>query len=103
MAETRKIATGTGREFKLSVSLSRWVSSPSPHTALPRAMGPGVGRHTPTPRKCDDRGREVTETNTFICGFCEKPFTLDSRDNRYTATERADDGTAVDAKPIGGL
>ena len=54
-------------------------------------MGPGVGRHTPTPRKCDDHGQEVTETNTFICGFCEKPFTSDSRDNRYTATERADD------------
>jgi hypothetical protein len=45
----------------------------------------------------------VTETNTFICCFCEKPFTLDSDDNRYTATEWADGGTAVDAKPIGGL
>ena len=55
-------------------------------------MGPGVGCHTPTPRKCDDHGREVTETNTFICGFCKKPFTFDSRDNRYAATERADDG-----------
>lgn len=46
----------------------------------------------------------VTETNTFICGFCEKPFTLDSDDNRYTATKWADAGcTAVEAKPFGEL
>jgi hypothetical protein len=46
----------------------------------------------------------VTETSTFICGFCEKPFTLNPADNHYTAAEWADDGcTAVEAKLFGGL
>jgi hypothetical protein len=34
----------------------------------------------------------ATETSTFICGLCEKPFTLDPDDKRYTTTEWADDG-----------
>ena len=37
----------------------------------------------------------VTETETFTCGFCEKPFTVNLDDNRYTATEWADDGCTV--------
>jgi hypothetical protein len=33
----------------------------------------------------------VSNTETFICGFCEEPFTLNPDDNHCTATERADD------------
>jgi hypothetical protein len=38
----------------------------------------------------------VSDTETFICGSCEEPFTLSPDDNHHIATERADDGcTAV--------
>jgi hypothetical protein len=34
----------------------------------------------------------VAKTQTFTCGFCEKPFTLNPNDNHYTAAEWAADG-----------
>jgi len=38
----------------------------------------------------------VTETETFTCGSCEEPFTLNPNDNHYTTTEWPNDGcTAV--------
>jgi hypothetical protein len=35
----------------------------------------------------------VTETETFTCGFCEEPFTLNPNDNRYTATKDESEAT----------
>jgi hypothetical protein len=42
----------------------------------------------------------ATETETFTCGFCEKPFTLNLDGNRYTATKDESEATLAELEKM---